>query len=219
MKKRSADEEFDRILRVMVADSGASDDDIRAVADSPSTWWGIQRQIASHTPARKPWPPSVFIRRLLAFGIPSGAAAALLLFVLFQSGVVAPDAQPTAMTDGSANAPGFNEARSADPEIQVEQKIPASVARTEGRRAFPRPRGRSTPVRGAVKPESEIRSDFIALSYADTPESGQVVRVRVPRSMMVSLGLVAAVERPTGLIEAEMVIGDDGRTHAIRFIH
>jgi hypothetical protein len=219
MKKRSADEEFDRILWAMVADSGASDDDIRAVTDSPSTWWGIQRQIASPSAAQKPWPPSVFIRRLLAFGIPSAALAALLLFVLFRSGGVAPDVQPTAMTDGSANAPGFNEARSADPEIQVEQKIPASVARTEGRRAFPRPRGRSTPVRGAVKPESEIRSDFIALSYADTPESGQVVRVKVPRSMMVSLGLVAAVERPTGLIDAEMVIGDDGRTHAIRFIH
>src|SRR5258706_16009175 len=72
----------------------------------------------------------------------------------------------------------------------------------------------------AVKSKAaEIKTDFIALSYARGAESGQIVRVKVPSSMMVTLGLVATVEKPTSLVDAEVVIGDDGLTRAIRFIH
>jgi hypothetical protein len=35
---------------------------------------------------------------------------------------------------------------------------------------------------------------------------------------MVTLGLVATVEKPSALIDAEVVVGDDGLTRAIRFI-
>ncbi|MBK9768379.1 MAG: hypothetical protein IPP63_15940 [Chloracidobacterium sp.] len=45
-----------------------------------------------------------------------------------------------------------------------------------------------------------------------------MVRVRVPSEMMVTLGLVNSVEKPTSMVDAEVVIGDDGQTHAIRFI-
>jgi hypothetical protein len=70
-----------------------------------------------------------------------------------------------------------------------------------------------------AKKSAEIKTDFIALSYARNPDSGQIVRVRVPSSMMVTLGLVATVEKPSNLVDAEVLVGDDGLTRAIRFIH
>ena len=65
---------------------------------------------------------------------------------------------------------------------------------------------------------TEIKTDFIALTYARDPDSGQIVRVRVPSSMMVTLGVVATVKKPTDMVDAEVLVGDDGLTRAIRFI-
>jgi len=44
------------------------------------------------------------------------------------------------------------------------------------------------------------------------------VRVKVPSSMMVSLGVATTVEKESELVSAEVVIGDDGLARAIRFI-
>jgi hypothetical protein len=35
---------------------------------------------------------------------------------------------------------------------------------------------------------------------------------------MVQLGLVSTVAKPSELVDAEVLVGDDGLTHAIRFI-
>ena len=53
--------------------------------------------------------------------------------------------------------------------------------------------------------KADIKSEFIALTYARNPESGQLVRVRVPSEMMVTLGLVNSVEKPTSMVDAEVV--------------
>src|SRR5204863_5629257 len=69
----------------------------------------------------------------------------------------------------------------------------------------------------AVK-KSEIKTDFIALTYARDSDSRQIVRVRVPSSMMVTLGIVATVKNSRDMVDAEVLVGDDGLTRAIRFI-
>ena len=68
------------------------------------------------------------------------------------------------------------------------------------------------------KTVEETKTDFIALSYAANTDSGQIVRVKVPSSMMVSLGVATNVEKGSDLVNAEVVIGDDGLARAIRFI-
>ena len=112
----------------------------------------------------------------------------------------------------------------SEPAAQPSPSTPALV-----RAASVDPRKRSAPIKTPVfkggritQPrriaEPEIKSEFIALSYARDPESGQIVRVKVPNSMKVTLGLVASVENPTQLTDAELLVGDDGLTRAIRFI-
>ena len=61
-------------------------------------------------------------------------------------------------------------------------------------------------------------ADFIALSYGADAESGQIVKVKVPSSMMVSLGVAQNVKKGSELVNAEVVVGDDGLARAIRFI-
>ena len=64
----------------------------------------------------------------------------------------------------------------------------------------------------------EVKTEFISLSYLPTPESGQVVRVKVPRAMMVSLGVSNNVSKNAEMVNAEVILGDDGTSRAIRFI-
>jgi hypothetical protein len=99
---------------------------------------------------------------------------------------------------------------------KISQKRLARFASIKTR--FSAPKRSVVPSPRTVAAKEEIKSEFITLSYARDPESGQIVRVKVPRSMMVTVGLVASVDKPTTLVDAEVLLGDDGLTRAIRFI-
>lgn len=71
-----------------------------------------------------------------------------------------------------------------------------------------------------VHKEAEAAS-FVALSYADGSypmESGQVVRVRVPRAALASLGFPVNEELLAESVNADVVFGEDGIARAIRFV-
>jgi hypothetical protein len=76
---------------------------------------------------------------------------------------------------------------------------------------------------GATKPnEPESVTDFISL-VADAPaatplESGQLVRVQVPRAALASLGLPLNAERGNEPVKADVLLGGDGLARAIRFV-
>src|SRR5262249_4828386 len=69
--------------------------------------------------------------------------------------------------------------------------------------------------------ESEIATDFLQL--ADTsglsrPERLQIIRVQMPRVALASFGLPMSFERATEPVQAELIVGSDGLTRAIRFV-
>jgi hypothetical protein len=62
---------------------------------------------------------------------------------------------------------------------------------------------------------------FIPLPNArrlDPNEDVNVVRVEVPRSAMLSVGLAVSADRVSELVEADVVLGADGLARAIRFV-
>lgn len=71
--------------------------------------------------------------------------------------------------------------------------------------------------------EPESMTDFMPLvagAAATTPlESGQLVRVQVPRSALAALGLPLNAARENERIKADVLLGADGVAHAIRFVH
>ncbi|MBI3650980.1 MAG: hypothetical protein HY231_08000 [Acidobacteria bacterium] len=74
----------------------------------------------------------------------------------------------------------------------------------------------------ATSNQNEVVTDYIPLTYlsiATALDSGLVVRVQVPRSTLISMGLPMNVESSKELIKADVVVGDDGVARAIRFVH
>ena len=69
---------------------------------------------------------------------------------------------------------------------------------------------------------TEVATDFIPLMYwpnRAVPEGGRIVRMRIPRAMLVSFGLPMNAARADEMVNAEVMMGDDGLARAIRFIH
>lgn len=81
----------------------------------------------------------------------------------------------------------------------------------------------TTAANAAARPnEPESMTDFISL-VADAPatsplESGQLVRVQVPRAALASLGLPLNAERGNEPVKADVLLGGDGLARAIRFV-
>ena len=64
--------------------------------------------------------------------------------------------------------------------------------------------------------------DFYALSYAgdpnETERGGRIVRVDIPRSTLFAMGVDVPLENESGTVKADLLIGSDGVTRAIRVV-
>ncbi|HQZ95147.1 MAG TPA: hypothetical protein PLP21_02455 [Pyrinomonadaceae bacterium] len=231
MKKQLSDEQLDHMIRTLMSDAMVDDTELDNIAESPSIWWGVQRNISQKT---TPWPPPRKWWRVFFIGVPSMAAMVLAIVFVFLGGSV--DLIPDQAKSLGSEKPSSNETRSnvdlstpnlfssekrvVSPAARINKPLTSSsvkrstLALKESRKSDEKIERSATP----KDPKEPIKTDFIALSYADNPESGQIVRVKVPSSMMVTLGLVASVEKPSSLVDAEVLVGDDGLTHSIRFI-
>ncbi len=219
MKRKLNDEQIDHLMRTLAGHISRSGQDTDEIAGSPTLWWAIKRDIdAQRATAVSPWPPTNWLRHLLAYGIPVLSVAAIIISLLM---LLPKGAEPVDMAAGIRSVPVVSEPEAG--KLIVTQtaamplaSVPATPRSIETREHKTSQRARPKPV--TENKRAEIKTDFIALSYARSADSGQVVRVRVPSSMMVAVGLVETVDKPMNLIDAEVLIGDDGLTRAIRFI-
>jgi hypothetical protein len=122
-------------------------------------------------------------------------------------------------------APELGERKVNEP--VVDRKLAGSKsARPGGTRwhLVPRPRAPRFLIRDEITlyaRDSEVTSDFFPLTYeADVApmESGQLIRVQMPRSALVSFGLPVNVERADTPVKADLLVGEDGLARAIRFV-
>jgi len=68
----------------------------------------------------------------------------------------------------------------------------------------------------------ESEGDFYALSYAgdpsETERGGRIVRVDIPRSTLFAMGVDVPLENESETVKADLLIGSDGVTRAIRVV-
>lgn len=67
----------------------------------------------------------------------------------------------------------------------------------------------------------EYATDFVPLSYGGVQkpmESGEVIRMEMPRSALIAFGLPVNVDRADAPVKAELLLGEDGMARAIRFL-
>lgn len=230
MKERFTDDQIDLALQRIVNDAAFDDSKIDEIADSPQLWWGVQRKIRADEKLATYTGSGSFMRWLL-LGASLGLAGLLVAFLLVPRPAENSDEQASirpaqSLTNKATNDTGADARSIEDPPVAAETvrsietvSIPTKVIKkTAVEKKSSRPQQPTSKAIIARSETNEVKSEFIALSYARNPDSGQIVRVKVPSSMMVSLGLVASVEKPSNLVNAEILVGDDGTTHAIRFI-
>lgn len=69
--------------------------------------------------------------------------------------------------------------------------------------------------------KEEVATDFLPLTHegdSQPMDSGQVIRVQVPRTAMASFGLPINIERANEPVKADLLLAEDGSARAIRFI-
>jgi hypothetical protein len=73
----------------------------------------------------------------------------------------------------------------------------------------------------ANETQGEIATQFMPLGYAgpiNLQDGGQLVRVQMSRSAMLSLGLPVNMDRYSESVKADILLGADGFARAIRFV-
>lgn len=81
--------------------------------------------------------------------------------------------------------------------------------------------GEFTPVLSTQEPGQEVVTDFLPLFHGADPqplESGQLIRVQMPRSALASFGLPINQERTNVPVKADVLLAEDGSARAIRFV-
>jgi hypothetical protein len=160
-------------------------------------------------------------------------AAAAGLLALFAIGMFlrwrTPDPTPPIAKDRTPSRPQTTSSPVSSPTpapaAQPPRKPAARPLRraTDNRQLVRATRSRETRVlaRATAAKSMEETTAFIPLTYsggAASDAGSMVVRVEVPRATLLSLGLPLNLEHGNSHVKADLLVGDDGITRAIRFV-
>jgi hypothetical protein len=123
--------------------------------------------------------------------------------VAVSAGIPGPAATPATETPATATPPERPARTRLEPAVAPRQSAP----------------GQST-LRTARTRESDVLR-FVALPTAiglPPIESGHIVRVEVPTAMLPAYGIDVAPDSGAGMVEADVLVGQDGQPRAIRFV-
>jgi hypothetical protein len=114
------------------------------------------------------------------------------------------------------------EKKPAEAAVVPKAPTPLKPVATAPERAHrPRRKAASRPPAAAQAPRQEVATEFIAFPYAPpiySNEEAQVIRVRLPRSAMRSVGLPVNEDRWFERVPADVLLGQDGVARAVRFV-
>jgi len=198
-----------RLAGEIIASTKASEVEVDAVVNQPGLYSGVQARIAAKQRSRAAVERdrARFVFSPFALRVALVGAAMIVLLAIAATGLWQKDrAQP------QSNLAAIEKQQPAPP---VEN--PAEADHQTAKAEKPQRKTRRQPVR-----RNEIVSDFIPLTYlaeSTEVESGVVVRVRVPRSMLTRMGLPINAEITEETVLADVALGDDGLARAIRFVN
>ena len=151
-------------------------------------------------PARRPAHPRLAFRWPVVLAWSGSAAAAFILaFALLN------------------RAPGRRPSPVARPVSVATATSPTPVP--SGRQsAVPRP---ASPPVSANTSGARIASSFVPVPFSGglaPGDSALIIRVQVPRSALAELGYPVDESQGSGLVQADLVVGEDGWPHAVRIV-
>ncbi len=228
-KRNLQNSELDAIGRKLIERSSLPSAEIEKIISNPDLFSLVNARIAAQgkTPVATVFPGStllLFLRRnAVAFaGVVAMVAAALAAMSLLRTekdGIAANAVQhPAAVTPVAArpdNLPpqvvgrNLNPGRAQDRDLRYEKAIVRQAPNADNRK----PRKAAN-----IEPDA----DFYAISYAGDPEEtsagGRIIRVDLKRSSLLAMGVRLSLENDDEVVKADLLVGSDGVTRAIRVI-
>ena len=149
------------------------------------------------------------------------AAAAILVTVVTAAVLMRPTPELIASVDPAPLAtPSPVATPAATPDVsRTPDAAPGPANRTTvARRVNQGPRKTDT---AAASSTTETTTEYLPLTYMNDQtalQTGVVVRVEIPRTTLLSMGLPMNTDRADTLVKADVIVGDDGVPRAIRLV-
>ena len=215
--RKQENKKLDEIGKALVRSGATSSRDIEKIVANPALFDSIRQRIALES--AKPVTKRSFLRPGFAgFASVALIVATALAIVVFKSRspevVVTPTPDiPTTVETKRFTVPdrivdaGF---RPVDGRMKAER-----ISTRSNSRAYSRPKQ-------PAAQQARYEGDFYALSYAgdpnETERGGRIVRVDLPRSTLFAMGVDIPLENEADTIKADLLVGTDGVTRAIRVV-
>jgi hypothetical protein len=225
MQREGLDRAGQKVLRAVKMSEAEAD----AIADAPHLYAHLRRRITAKRSADGRL-ENVSAARPVMWRRSAWSLTALAAAILIAVAVIAPrwlrSPAPQSISPElhslATTPPPVPTPRASGLAVKSDAKAPASAGATMAKTAGPQerraPRRREVLVNAS---QTEIATDFIPLTYLPdlgATEGGRIVRIRIPRATLVSFGLPMNAERAGEMVNAEVVLGNDGLARAIRFI-
>ncbi|MGH9836975.1 MAG: anti-sigma factor family protein [Blastocatellia bacterium] len=161
-------------------------------------------------PVNRRWVLAAAALMLLTFGL--SLAGWVLSSSKRESAVANSTPEPVAPTPAGAPEK-FSEAKP-----QMATVTPPSRRTPDAKRWKRQPR---LPRAGDAEPREIVTQFFPVIQGSELIplESGQIIRVRMPRSNLISLGIPYSQERADETIQADVLVSNDGLARAIRLVY
>jgi hypothetical protein len=228
-KRKIDDQELDAIGKHLLAASRLTEAEIDRIASASGTFEGVLGRIRSAEPASdrlRGLRGFVLAHRMIA-GTSLAAVLCISAFALFlqqdRTAHVSTDIHTPAAKPGEARpstpqvdyVKGFTSGR-ADlrPDAPAESPTTQFAIQRENRRQQPRVE------QASYSPNNE--NHFVAVTYTgdggESARGGRVVRLDVPRSTLFAMGFDVSLENDSPTVKADLLIGPDGVTRAVRLV-
>ncbi|HKP68080.1 MAG TPA: hypothetical protein VJV05_02275 [Pyrinomonadaceae bacterium] len=216
------DKEFDRIAAVVVRSTSVSESEIEDIVRNPALFNQVRARInAGPEKVSAAFVVLGFIRRNAAAvsGVLLISIAAISFGLFRTTKAPATVSGPIASTN---NDPKPSYKKHSEPDNLVEARQATDI---EG----PRPQKVSMdrPATPRISPQktsasTKRRVDFYAVSYAgdpnETERGARIIRVDMSRSALFAMGVDIPLENDAEVIKADLLVGNDGVTRAIRVV-
>lgn len=212
-------QQLDEIGKALVKGDALRTRDVERIVANPALFDSVRMRIELDD-ASADRPRSVFRRPAITALAGIGAIVFLALAFVTLTDVPADVAQEAAVPlTRQTEIRQFNKGDSvvtAEPDAAGGEEI--EIRRISTRPTSVKPRR----MRHTVSEEPRPEPEFYALSYAgdphETERGGRIVRVDISRSTLFAMGVNIPLENDAETVKADLLVGNDGVTRAIRVV-
>ena len=219
LKEKLENKRLDEIGKQLLKAASPASRDIERIVANPELFDLVRARVGAEKPPaavrRSIFRPGVAAFASIVFVVLAGLAIVYLGPKSNQQVLSKPvQAPPQKITESQ---------RHTQPDTVVDTAFPSSEVPVRVERASTKSNPRPMRTKQPAAQQIRYEDDFYALSYAgdpnETERGGRIVRVDIPRSTLFAMGFDIPLENEAETVKADLLVGTDGVTRAIRVVN